>query len=84
MLFSVQRIKDMNKIISRSMVIGALGEGLYLLLKYGLIVILVLTSLYFYNNLSSKADNGNQAAIAINEYIKNGYLPSFPLKPREK
>lgn len=56
-------------------------EGLYLLVKYGLIIIVIVYAYVFMMNTYQMANNGNSAAIAINDYIKNGYLPSFPLKP---
>ena len=72
-----------NRIFNKDIICRALGEGLFLFLKYGLIIILILVGLIYYNDMKMKAENGNQAAIAINEYIKNGYLPSFPLTPKK-
>lgn len=66
----------------KEVLIKNIQEGILLLVKYGLIIGFIIFSYLIMMNTYQMANNGNQAAIAINEYIKNGYLPSFPLKPK--
>lgn len=57
--------------------IEALKEGLLLLVKYGLIIVLVIYSYLFLMNTYQMSINGNNAAIAIRMLQEKGYLPSF-------
>lgn len=67
--------------ITRDKLIQALGEGLFLLIKYSLLILVIIYTLNYINNTRQMAES---SVSAINEYIKNGYLPSFPLTPKSK
>lgn len=50
-------------------------DGLYLLAKYGLLIVLIYIGLNFVSGLIAGAQNGTQSAIYINKLIEKGYLP---------
>lgn len=54
------------------MVIGALGEGLYLLLKYGMLVAIIVWAFNYSLGTRDMAINAN---VAINAYMNQGWLP---------
>lgn len=55
----------------------AATEGLLIFVKYGLIIILIIISVNYFFRVHQAAINGEQAAIAINEFIKKGWLPEI-------
>lgn len=57
--------------------IESLKEGLLLLVKYGLIIILIVYSYLFFMSTYQMSINGNNAAVAIRMFQEKGYLPAF-------
>jgi hypothetical protein len=62
-------------------------EGLLLLVKYGLFIVLIWYAFNFSLATYNKANNGQQAALMILELQKKGYLPQLingqvPDKPK--
>ena len=57
--------------------IEALKDGLLLFVKYGLLIAAIVYAFNFSIQTRDMALNGNQAAIAILELQKKGWLPAF-------
>lgn len=57
--------------------IEALKSGIILLVKYGLIIVAILYAAALANDTRIKAVNGEQAAAAIVQFQKHGWLPAF-------
>ena len=55
----------------------AFKDGLLLFVKWGLLIVAIVYAFTFMLNTRDMAINGQQAAIAINEYIKKGWLPKI-------
>lgn len=67
--------------------IESLKEGLLLLVKFGLLVAAIVYAFNFSLETRNMAVNGQQAAVAIMELQKKGWLPQFqngviPDKPK--
>ena len=54
-----------------------LREGILLLVKYGLFIVIIIYSFLLLQDTRAKAENGEQAAIFLGELQKKGYLPSI-------
>lgn len=63
----------------KEQLIESLKDGLYLAVKYGIIVLIIIYAFAFMNDTRQKSINGEQAAIAIKEYQDKGVLPRFPI-----
>lgn len=55
----------------------AFKEGLLLLAKYGILIIVILYVFNIMNQTREMAMNGNAAAMAIRAFQEKGYLPQF-------
>lgn len=57
--------------------IEAFKDGLLIVAKYGLIVVLIWYAFNYSLQTRNMAINGEQATLAINEYINKGWLPKL-------
>lgn len=57
--------------------IRASKEGLYLLVKYGILIAAIIYAFNFSMQTRQAAINGEQAAIAVKMFQDKGYLPQF-------
>lgn len=52
-------------------------DGLYLLAKYGSIILLIAFALNYFTRINQAALNGEQALIMISELQKKGWIPQL-------
>lgn len=62
----------------------AAQDGILLLVKYGLIIFVIVYVYLFLMQTRQAAINGEQAAMALNEYIAKGWLPKFPIPEKKE
>jgi len=56
---------------------GAAQESVLIAVKWGLIILIILTAVNYVTKIRTAALNGEQAAIAIVEFQKKGWLPQI-------
>jgi len=57
----------------------AAQESVLIAVKWGLLIVIILTAVNYVTRIRTAALNGEQAAIAINEFQSKGWLPQFPV-----
>ena len=67
----------------RTKLVKAIEEGVLIFVKFGLIIVLIILSIEYALKIKQAALNGEQAAIAINEYQQKGWLPKFPISEKK-
>lgn len=66
-----------DTIYFRLMIKNAAMEGIFLAVKYGIIIAAIVYAFNFSMQTRTAAVNGEQAALVINEYIAKGWLPAI-------
>ena len=80
----------MNESFFRDRLKFAMEEGILLVVKYGLVLLIIVFALNYFSQISQAALNGQQAALAIRLFQSKGYLPQIdtqgnvPEKTHEK
>jgi hypothetical protein len=67
--------------MTKDTILKAFGEAVLNLIRYSLVILAILYALNYTYQTRELAINANRA---LNEYIKNGWLPDFPLSPKPK
>lgn len=81
-VFSPTQIRQTKSFITRLKC--AAEEGILLTVKFGLLFIVILYTVTYLLDIRQMAINGNQAALAINEFQSKGWLPKFPVPVKEE
>ena len=61
----------------------AFEDGIILAIKFALVIVIIFFTLNYLTNIVQMSKNGNDAAAALSEYINKGYLPKFPIQPKQ-
>lgn len=61
----------------KELLLNAFKDGLVLVVKYGLLVLVILWAFSFAMQTRQLAINGDSAAAALNEFINKGWLPNI-------
>ena len=67
----------------RDKLIQALGEGILLSIKYGLLIIIFVFVFNYVSNIKQMIVNGQVAAQLIQEYQTKGWLPKLPIPEKQ-